>query len=102
MKKELTPHQKKLARNRKRRQRARDVAHKVAVGAHTIDLKFEMYRGTGEALQHLCKTGGFEEPEEVITLLIHGAYLLSQRDPSRLQELYNVTCHAPAEPANDH
>ncbi|SIS88208.1 hypothetical protein [Neptunomonas antarctica] len=102
MKKELTPYQKKLARNRQRRKRARDIAHKAAVGAHTIDLKFEMYRGTGEALEYLRKEGNFEEVEEVITLLIHGAYLLSQRDPSRLQELYSVTSHAQAEPTNDH
>jgi hypothetical protein len=102
MKKELTPYQKKLARNRQRRRRARVAKHKETVGAHTINLKFEMYRGTGEALEFLRKEGDFEEVEEVITLLIHGAYLLSQRDPSRLQELYNVTCHAKAESRNDH
>ena len=101
MKKELTSYQKKLARNRQRRRRARVAEHKEAVGAHLLHIKFEAYRGTGEALEYLRKDGGFHESAEVITLLIHGAYLLSQRDPSRLQELYNVTCHAKAESKND-
>lgn len=80
------------ARERKRRQRQREAAHKAAVGAKTMQL--ELYRGTAEALQRLCEKGGFEEPAEVITLLIHGADDLAKRDMSRFTQLVSVTSHA--------
>lgn len=87
-----TEKQRAQARERKRRQRLREAEHKAAVGSRMMQL--ELYRGTAEALQRLCEIGEFEEPAEVITLLIHGADALAKRDTSRFKELVSVTRHA--------
>ncbi len=84
--------QRRQARERKRNQRQRERAHKQAVGAH--EFRFEIYRGTSEALARLVKVGGFEEQAEVLTLLIHGADELAQRDPSQFKKLISVTGYA--------
>ena len=84
--------QRRQARERKRNQRARDREHKKTVGAQ--EFRFEIYRGTSEALAYLAKVGGFEEQAEVLTLLIHGADELARRDPSQFVELISVTGYA--------
>ncbi|OPX57049.1 hypothetical protein SAMN02745127_02091 [Oceanospirillum multiglobuliferum] len=76
--------QRLLARNRKRRQRARQREHKALVGAKT--LSFEIYQGTDQALQVLCKASELE-PSELITVLVHNLHELVERDPSRFKEL---------------
>ena len=78
--------QRRMARNRKRRQRARDKEHKARMGART--LSFEIYQGTDQALQELCQMSGFE-PGELLTQLIHKTHELAKRDMSRFQELFN-------------
>ncbi|MGB0732448.1 MAG: hypothetical protein ACPGPF_01740 [Pontibacterium sp.] len=90
--------QRRLARQRKQRQREREKAHKKAVGAH--EFRFEMYRGTAEALERLATAGGFEEKAEVITLLIHAADELRERDTSQFTKLLSVKCHAKKSPLN--
>lgn len=82
----------RLARERKRKQRQNEAEHKAAVGAQQFS--FEIYQGTANALQVICKAGDFEQPAEVLTLLIHGAAELAQRDRSRFNELVSVTSHA--------
>ena len=81
----------RLARERKQKQRERQKAHKQAVGAQ--ELRFEIYRGTAEALDRIAAAGGFEEKAEVLTLLIHSADTLLKRDPSQFKKFVNVKCH---------
>lgn len=57
------------------------------------EIRFDIYRGTDEALARLCIVGGFEEKAEVITLLIHRADNIARRDTSRLKELLDVEDH---------
>lgn len=80
------------AKERKQAQRERERQHKKEVGAKTF--RFEMYRGTREALDRIQSFGEFEETAEVITLLIHSADQLIKRDPSQLKELLNVMRHS--------
>lgn len=82
----------RLARERKRRQRQREAEHKEVVGAREV--RYEFYRSTYEALQRICDAGGYEEEAEAITLLIHGADELRQRDPSRFKEIFLINGHA--------
>jgi hypothetical protein len=84
--------QRRLARERKRNQRQREREHKRAVGAK--EFRFEIYRGTAEALARIAQQGQFEEHAEVLTLLIHGADELAQRDPSQFKKLISVTGYA--------
>ena len=86
-----TPEAKKrrLAKERKQRQRQREAEHKKKVGAR--EFRFELYRGTADALQRIKTIGEFEEEAEVLTLLIHGAARLAERDPSQFKELISVT-----------
>lgn len=53
-----------------------------------------MYAGTREALARICAAGQFEDSAEAITLLIHNAADLAERDPSRFAQLLAVRCHA--------
>ena len=82
----------RLAKERQRRKRQREKEHKLAVGAR--EFRFEIYQGTADALERIKTAGGFEEDAEVLTLLIHGADKLAERDPSRFNELISVTGHA--------
>ena len=72
-----------LARNRKRRQRARQREHKARMGART--LSFEIYQGTDQALKELCQWAEFQDASELLTHLIHQTHKLAKRDLSRFQ-----------------
>lgn len=92
-----TPEERKRrkAKERQRRKRQKDKEHKDAVGAK--DFRFEIYRGTAEALERITTAGGFEEEAEVLTLLIHRADELAKRDPSQFQKLVSVKRHVKRE-----
>lgn len=75
----------KTAAERKAAQRQREAERRARLGCRVMQL--EMYQGTAEALDRICKAGGFEQPAEVITLLIHSADRLSRRDMSRFIEM---------------
>lgn len=79
----------KDAAQRKRDQRRREKAHLESVGATKFEMT--MYRGTSEALQEILEAGGFEEPAEAITVLIHNAAKLVKRDMSQFNELTSIT-----------
>lgn len=81
----------KSAAERKADQRKREAERLERLGHRVMQL--EMFRGTSEALERLCKAGDFDQPAEVITLLIHAADQIAQRDPSRFAELVSVTRH---------
>ena len=89
-----TPEQRKtrLARERKQAQRARERAHRAKVDAQ--EYRMEMYAGTRAELARICQAGQFEESAEAITLLIHNAAELIERDPSRFAEMLRARCHA--------
>tara|TARA_Y100000782_G_scaffold71835_2_gene77684 strand:+ start:31933 stop:32229 length:297 start_codon:yes stop_codon:yes gene_type:complete len=76
-----------LARDRQRRKRARDKAHNQALGIKTF--KIDMFSGTQEALRNIQEFGVLEEWQEAITLMIHNAAELIERDPSQLRDLLN-------------
>lgn len=76
------------ARERQRKKRARDKAHNQAVGIKTF--KIDMFSGTQEALSNIQEFGGFEEWQEAITLMIHNAAELIERDPSQLRDLLKI------------
>lgn len=75
----------RLARERKRKQRSRQKEHKARMGARTISL--EIYKGTDQCLQELCTLADFDQPSELLTLLIHGVHKLAKRDLSRFRDL---------------
>lgn len=81
----------KTAAERKRAQREREAERLKRLGHRIMPL--ELYQSTADALDRLCRLGGFEQPAEVITLLIHSADRIAQRDPSRFAELVSVTNH---------
>lgn len=81
----------KSAAERKADQRKREAERLARLGHRVIPL--ELYQGTADALDRLCQIGGFEQAAEVITLLIHSADQIAQRDPSRFAELVSVTRH---------
>ena len=79
----------KSAKERKAEQREREAERLAALG-HQV-MPFEMYQGTAQTLDRLCAAGGFEQRAEVITLLIHAADQIAQRDMSRFNELMSAT-----------
>jgi len=62
--------------------------HLAALG-HQV-MPFEMYQRTAEALDRICAAGGFEQRAEVLTLLIHAADRIAERDMSRFNELVSI------------
>jgi hypothetical protein len=82
----------RLARERKQAQRDREREHRAKVDAQ--EFRMEMYAGTRAELARICKAGQFEEPAEAITLLIHNAAELIERDPSRFAEMLRARSHA--------
>ena len=75
----------KSAKERKADQREREAKRLAALG-HQV-MPFEMYQRTAEALDRICAAGGFEQRAEVLTLLIHHADQIAQRDMSRFAEM---------------
>lgn len=75
----------KSAKERKADQREREAERLAALGHHVM--QFEMYQRTAEALDRICAAGGFEQRGEVLTLLIHHADQIAQRDMSRFAEM---------------
>ncbi|WP_144958403.1 hypothetical protein [Pseudomonas oryzihabitans] len=75
----------KSAKERKADQREREAERLAALG-HQV-MQFEMYQRTAEALDRICAAGGFEQRAEVLTLLIHHADQIAQRDMSRFAEM---------------
>lgn len=79
----------KSAKERKADQREREAERLAALG-HQV-MPFEMYQGTAQALDRLCAAGGFEQRAEVLTLLIHAADQIAQRDMSRFNQLMSAS-----------
>lgn len=75
----------KTPAERKRDQRKRDAERRARLGGRVMQL--EMYQGTADALERLCKEYGFEQPAELITRMIHSLDNLQKRDVSRFNEL---------------
>ncbi|HCF4872811.1 TPA: hypothetical protein NIF78_006298 [Pseudomonas aeruginosa] len=76
--------ERRLARDRKRAQRAREAQAKLK--AEAVKVPLTLYGGSVAALAEVCKAGGFEEAEEALTLMVHGASDLSKRDPKAFAE----------------
>ena len=78
----------KTAAERMREKRARDKLREeerlAALLAKTI--KLQLYHGTNEALDRLLIETGIDEPQDVITRLIHGAKLLT---PEQKQAIFS-------------
>lgn len=85
-------HQRKQARERQRAKRARDRQKREVMQSSV--LRLELYKGTREALERICVAGQFEQPQELLTLMIHRLDDLQQRDPSRFKELTAVRSKA--------
>lgn len=58
----------KTAAERKRAQREREAERLKRLGHRVMQL--ELYQGTADAIDRLCQIGGFDQPAEVITLLV--------------------------------
>lgn len=78
----------KTAAERMREKRARDKLREeerlAALLAKTI--KLQLFHSTNEALDHLLIETGIDEPQDVITRLIHGAKLLT---PEQKQKVFS-------------
>lgn len=92
--------QRRQARERKKRQRAREQQAKLR--AEAVKVPLELYAGTVQALNQVIAAGGFSGPqaaEEAITLLLHGAARLAERDGHAFAAL--VAPPSREEPADD-
>tara|TARA_R110000823_G_scaffold240307_1_gene365330 strand:+ start:352 stop:600 length:249 start_codon:yes stop_codon:yes gene_type:complete len=78
----------KTAAERKAEQRKRNSEYLKEMGAESLSIT--MYNGTLAALDRLKLAGGFEQSEEVITLLIHNADRIIKRDKSQLNNLTGI------------
>lgn len=76
--------ERRLARERKQRQRDREALAKIT--AEALDVPLTLYGGSVKALAVVCEAGGFEEAEEALTLLLHGGADLHKRDPKAFAE----------------
>jgi|GEM_PF-5529660 len=56
----------------KREQKIQD-AHDKECGKEVLELKFEAYRGTLEQIDRLKATGGFDDVNELLTIMIRNA-----------------------------
>lgn len=74
----------RLATARKKKQRLREELARVRLEAVKVPLT--LYGGSVAALVEVCQAGGFDEAEEALTLLLHGASDLSKRDPVAFAE----------------
>lgn len=75
----------RLALERKRAQRKREKDKRTAMGA--TKLKLDMFSGTRGELEHIRITGGFDETEHALTMMIHGVAELARRDPAAFRAL---------------
>ena len=70
----MTDDKRKLDQNaRKAKSRAKQEAHDLECGIQTLNLKFEAYRGTLEQIDRLKTAGGFEDVNELLTIMIRNA-----------------------------
>ena len=83
----------KTAAQRKRDERERKAQHLSNVGAKSYAI--QLYRATQEELECLKITGGFNQDEEIIALLIKNAAEIIKRDMSQINVLLKVPNHKP-------
>lgn len=76
--------ERRLARDRKRKQRLNEAL--AAVRAEAVKVPLTLYGGSVAALAEVCKAGEFDEAEEALTLMLHGASDLAKRDPVAFAE----------------
>ena len=81
----------RLATERKRRERAGKAVHRCDVGSK--ELRVEFYRGTIEALERL-KAYESHGNAELLSILIHAVDEQVKRDPSRFKELIHFSGYA--------
>lgn len=74
----------RLAKLRKRKQRREEAQKKLK--AEAVNVPLTLYGGSVAALAEVCAAGGFEEAEEALTLMLHGASDLHKRDPKAFAE----------------
>ncbi|PTZ18234.1 hypothetical protein DB385_05790 [Pseudomonas aeruginosa] len=86
-----TDRQRRLARERQRAKRERDALRRAALGGRRFNM--DMYQGTADALDLICAAGGFTEPAEAVTLLLHNVAEIAERDASRFAELIQKRSH---------
>lgn len=80
--------ERRLARNRQRKKRL--AAAQAKIKAEAVKVPLELYQGSVKALQAVIEAGGFDGPqaaEEAITLLLHGAAALAERDRHAFEQL---------------
>lgn len=77
----------RLARERKRRQRKRDAVRHAKCGSKSLTL--DLFQGTRAALDVICAHGGLTQPAEAVTLAIHIVAELATLDLLRFTELMN-------------
>lgn len=80
--------ERRLARNRQRKKRL--AAAQAKIKAEAVKVPLELYQGSVKALQAVLEAGGFDGPqaaEEAITLLLHGAAALAERDHHAFEQL---------------
>jgi hypothetical protein len=78
----------RLARDRKRKQRLAEENAKVRAAA--VPVTFEAYKGTQADLALICELGGFEEQAEAITLILRNVANLAKRDRHAFDEFIRI------------
>lgn len=81
-----TPEERKRRKAKERKQKQRRNEELAKVRAEAVKVPLTLYGGSVSALLEVCKAGEFEEAEEALTLLLHGASDLSKRDPAAFAE----------------
>lgn len=82
----------RMARERQKAKRERDAQRRAALGGRRFSM--DMFQATADALALICQRGGFAEPAEAVTLLLHNVAEIAERDTSRFAELIKQRSHS--------
>ncbi|MCP8465214.1 hypothetical protein NK553_14775 [Pseudomonas sp. ZM23] len=78
----------RLAKERQKAKRERDALRRAVLGGRRFSM--DMFQATADALALICQRGGFDEPAEAVTLLLHNVAEIAKRDESRFTELVST------------
>ena len=84
----MTNQERKDAQNeRKRKSREKIAKHELECGKQTLSLEFDAYRGTLEQIERLKSAGGFEDVNELLTIMIRN---ISRLDDEKAADILKI------------
>ena len=91
----MTNQERKDAQNERKRKSREKIAkhelecakHELECGKQTLSLEFDAYRGTLEQIERLKSAGGFEDVNELLTIMIRN---ISRLDGEKAAEILKI------------